>query len=133
MGLGLAPRDRLSQPFVGVRSIRSRPRGSPEIPVVEVRATMRRHSGSPQPIARRAKADRAQESCVGCGKCPTAVRGETVVITRHGRAIARIVPEAHRRQAEIDKAIENIKALRQRTGKIPLDELLSARHEGHKY
>jgi prevent-host-death family protein len=60
-------------------------------------------------------------------------RGETVVITRHGRAIARIVPEAHRRQAEIDRAIESIKALRQRTGKITLDELLSARHEGHSY
>jgi prevent-host-death family protein len=60
-------------------------------------------------------------------------RGETVVITRHGRAIARIVPEAHLRQADIDEAIENIKALRQRTGKIGLDELLSARHEGHKY
>jgi antitoxin (DNA-binding transcriptional repressor) of toxin-antitoxin stability system len=56
-----------------------------------------------------------------------------VVITRHGRAIARIVPEAHRRQAEIDRAIESIKALRQRTGKITLDELLSARHEGHNY
>jgi prevent-host-death family protein len=60
-------------------------------------------------------------------------RGETVVITRHGRAIARLVPEAHRRQAEIDSAIEGIKALRQRTGRITLDELLSARHEGHKY
>jgi len=60
-------------------------------------------------------------------------RGESLVITRHGRAIARIVPEAHRRQEEIDKAIENIKALRQRTGKIPLHELLSSRHEGHKY
>jgi prevent-host-death family protein len=60
-------------------------------------------------------------------------RGETVVITRHGRAIARIVPEAHRRQVEIDRAIESIKALRQRTGKITLDELLSARHEGHNY
>ncbi len=60
-------------------------------------------------------------------------RGETVVITRHGRAIARIVPESHRRQAEIDSAIESIKALRQRTGKITLGELLSARHAGHKY
>jgi prevent-host-death family protein len=60
-------------------------------------------------------------------------RGETVVITRHGRAIARIVPEAHQRQAEIDRAIDCIKALRQRTGKITLEELLSARHEGHKY
>src|SRR5712671_2305009 len=31
-------------------------------------------------------------------------RGETIVITRHGRAIARIVPEAHLRQQEIDQA-----------------------------
>ena len=60
-------------------------------------------------------------------------RGETVRITRHGRPIARIVPEPHRRQEEVDKAIESIKALRKRTGKITLDELLSARHEGHKY
>ena len=59
--------------------------------------------------------------------------GETVVITRHGRAIARIVPEAERRQEEIDKAIEGIKALRKRTGRITVDELLSARHEGHQY
>jgi antitoxin (DNA-binding transcriptional repressor) of toxin-antitoxin stability system len=55
------------------------------------------------------------------------------VITRHGRPIARIVPEADRRQQEIGKAIEGIKALRKRTGKITVDELLSARHEGHKY
>ncbi len=60
-------------------------------------------------------------------------RGETVRITRHGRPIARIVPEADRRQAEIDKAVANIKALRRRTGKITLEEILSARHEGHKY
>ena len=60
-------------------------------------------------------------------------RGETVVITRHGRPIARIVPEAHRRREAIDQAIEGIKALRQRTGKITVAELLSARHEGHKY
>ena len=60
-------------------------------------------------------------------------RGETIVITRHGRAIARIVPEADRRQDEIDGAIENIKSLGKRTGRIRLDELLSARHEGHRY
>ncbi len=60
-------------------------------------------------------------------------RGETVRITRHGRPIARIVPEANRRQAEIDKAVANIRALRRRTGKITLEEILSARHEGHKY
>jgi prevent-host-death family protein len=60
-------------------------------------------------------------------------RGETVRITRHGRPIARIVPEAHRRQAEIDTAIANIRALRQRTGKVTTQEILSFRHEGHKY
>ena len=60
-------------------------------------------------------------------------RGETVVITRHGRPIARLVSEAHRRQQEIDFAIAEIKTLRKRTVKITLTELLSARHEGHKY
>jgi prevent-host-death family protein len=60
-------------------------------------------------------------------------RGETVRITRHGRPIARIVPEPRRRQEEVDKAIESIRALRKRIGKITLDELLSARHQGHKY
>jgi prevent-host-death family protein len=60
-------------------------------------------------------------------------RGETIVITRHGRAIARLVPEAHRRREEIDRAIQSIRALRPHTGKITLAELLSARHEGHKY
>jgi prevent-host-death family protein len=60
-------------------------------------------------------------------------RGETIVITRHGRPIARIVPEAERRQEEIDRAIASIEGLRRRTGKIDIEELLSARHEGHRY
>jgi prevent-host-death family protein len=60
-------------------------------------------------------------------------RGETVIITRHGRAIARLIPEANRRQDELDRAIESIRALRHHTGRITLAELLSTRHEGHKY
>ena len=60
-------------------------------------------------------------------------RGEIVVITRHGRRIARIVPEAHRREAEIAGAIATIKEIRQRTRKISLAEILSSLHEGHKY
>jgi hypothetical protein len=43
------------------------------------------------------------------------------------------VPEARRRQEEIDWAIDAIKALGKRTGKITVAELLSARHTGHKY
>ena len=57
-------------------------------------------------------------------------RGETIVITRHGRPIARIVPEAQRRQEEIDRAIAGIEGLRRRTGKIDIEELLSARAAG---
>ena len=34
--------------------------------------------------------------------------GETVIITRHGRAIARIVPETARQQEEIRVAIDEI-------------------------
>ena len=60
-------------------------------------------------------------------------RGETLIITRHGRAIARIVPEVNRRQEEIDRAIEGIRSLRKRTGKITFEELRSAREEGRKY
>lgn len=60
-------------------------------------------------------------------------RGETVVITRHGRAIARLVPEAQRRQAEIDQAIAGLRELSRRAGKIRIAELLAARHAGHRF
>lgn len=61
-------------------------------------------------------------------------RGETIVITRHGRPIARLVPEADRRQADISQAIANIRAMRQgKSDKLTLDEILKSRHEGHGY
>ena len=60
-------------------------------------------------------------------------RGETLVITRHGRAIARIVPEVNRRQEEVDRALASIRELRNRTGKLTLDEILSARDQGREY
>jgi len=59
-------------------------------------------------------------------------RGETVIITRHGRRIARIVPETDRRREEIDKAIANISARRKIMGRITLEELRSARDEGRE-
>jgi len=60
-------------------------------------------------------------------------RGETVVITRHGRPIARLVPEAERRQAEIDGAIESIKRSRVGRGPVTTEEILSSIREGRKY
>ena len=60
-------------------------------------------------------------------------RGETIIITRHGRPIARIVSEASQRQREIDEAIDDIEELRKHTGKVSVEEILAWRHEGHKY
>lgn len=59
-------------------------------------------------------------------------RGTTLIITRHGRRIARIVPEEDRRQEEVDRTLAAIRELGKRTGRITLGELLSARDEGRK-
>jgi antitoxin (DNA-binding transcriptional repressor) of toxin-antitoxin stability system len=59
-------------------------------------------------------------------------RGETLIITRHGRRIARIVPELDRQQEGIDKALAGIRELRGRTGRISVSDLLSARDEGRR-
>lgn len=47
-------------------------------------------------------------------------RGESVVITRHGRPIARLVPELDRHGEDVD-------------GAMSLAEMQSARDEGRKY
>ena len=60
-------------------------------------------------------------------------RGETIVITRHGRPVARLVPDEERRRAAYDQAVRIIKEIGQRTGKVTLQEILDARHEGHRY
>jgi len=57
-------------------------------------------------------------------------RRETIIITHHGRPTARIVPEPHRRQQEIDRALADIQEPRKHTGKISIDEILGWRHEG---
>ncbi|WP_265516647.1 type II toxin-antitoxin system Phd/YefM family antitoxin [Nitratireductor luteus] len=62
-------------------------------------------------------------------------RGEIVSITRHGRTIARMVPEESKRPEEVRRAVENIRKLRAslpKTG-ITIEEVLSWRHEGHRY
>ena len=60
-------------------------------------------------------------------------RGHTVRITRRGKTIARVVREADGCTAEIAEAIERLKALRGKTRKAPLAEILASRHGGHKY
>ena len=60
-------------------------------------------------------------------------RGETVVITRHGKPVARIAPEENARREGVRKAIAELEEFRKTMPKLTLEEILSARHEGHKY
>jgi prevent-host-death family protein len=60
-------------------------------------------------------------------------RGRTIRITRHGRPIARLVPEGRSREAEAAEAMEALRALRGKVGKAPLTEILASRREGLKY
>jgi prevent-host-death family protein len=59
-------------------------------------------------------------------------RGETIVITRHGRRIARIVPdseeETYAEQAR--QAMETIRAIRKRVKPISLAQILADKNEG---
>jgi prevent-host-death family protein len=60
-------------------------------------------------------------------------RGESIIITRHGRAIARLIPEDVVRRDGQAEAVERLKALRATMPRVALDELMAMRHEGHKH
>jgi prevent-host-death family protein len=64
-------------------------------------------------------------------------RGATIIILRHGRPVARIVPDPEHRRAEIDKAIEEMRRLAkertERFGPVSVEDIISSIHEGHKY
>lgn len=64
-------------------------------------------------------------------------RGATIVITRRGRAIARLVPDEEGRRAEVSRALDEIKKIgqeiRREHGPMSIEEILGLRHEGHKY
>jgi prevent-host-death family protein len=60
-------------------------------------------------------------------------RGETLVITRHGKPIARLVPDEQTRREKVSETIAAIRELRKTMPKLTVEEILSSRHEGHKY
>ena len=64
-------------------------------------------------------------------------RGTTIVVLRHGKPIARIVPDAEERRRRHKAAIANIRKLGEevakRNGPISVEEIISSIHEGHKY
>ena len=59
-------------------------------------------------------------------------RGETVIITRHGKPIARLVPDAVERKRIIDEARAGILELRKHTQPATVEEILAWRDEGRK-
>ena len=59
--------------------------------------------------------------------------GETIVITRHGKPVARLVPIEARDRGDVGDVIERMKRARARRPRVPLEELLAYRHEGHRY
>ena len=60
-------------------------------------------------------------------------RGESIAITRHGKTVARLIPAVDRRASQ-EGAVERFRAWRRqrpRTG-MTREEILAARHEGHR-
>ena len=59
-------------------------------------------------------------------------RGETVIITRRGKRIARIQPERDFEAEKAKQAFEQIRELREHVAPLTIDEILSARDEGRR-
>ena len=60
-------------------------------------------------------------------------RGETIVITRHGKPVARIQPEPEFDREKAKQAFESMRELRERiVVPMTIDEILSARDEGRR-
>jgi prevent-host-death family protein len=62
-----------------------------------------------------------------------AERGETVIITRHGKPVAQLGPVQDQPRPELADVIKSMEALRRRLPKVSIEEILAWRHEGHKY
>ena len=60
-------------------------------------------------------------------------RGETVVITRRGRPVARLVPAEEIDRAKVREAIEWIREARKRGPQVSVEEILASIREGRRY
>lgn len=59
-------------------------------------------------------------------------RGESVIVTRHGRPVARISPENTLDSERARQAFARIRALRSENERMTAEEILSARNEGRR-
>ena len=56
--------------------------------------------------------------------------GTTIIVTRHGKPVARIIPEAEVDRKRMQRAVESILEIRKSTKPVSIEEILSARDEG---
>ncbi len=59
-------------------------------------------------------------------------QGQSILVTRRGKTVARIIPEKQIDRAKVLRAIEDMRALRKRIGKLSIEDILSARDEGRE-
>jgi prevent-host-death family protein len=59
-------------------------------------------------------------------------QGETIVITRHGKIVARIAPDETLRREQARAAIEGIRKLREGAGKASVEEIIAWKNEGRE-
>jgi prevent-host-death family protein len=57
-------------------------------------------------------------------------RGASIIVTRHGKPVARIIPEAQVDRERVERAVQSILEIRKRSKPVSLEEILSARDEG---
>jgi prevent-host-death family protein len=68
-----------------------------------------------------------------CELIDKAEAGETVVVTRHGRPVARLVPEPEMRRARAREVFERMWAERRNRPALTIAEMLEMRDEGRRF
>ena len=65
----------------------------------------------------------------------TVERGESIAITRHGQTVAHLVPAHDNEDARRRAAVERFRERRRKWRKteVSTEEILAARHEGHRF
>ena len=59
-------------------------------------------------------------------------RGETVIITRHGKPVARLVPDEEARKQRFDRAVERMNARRKQNKPATIEEIIAWKSEGRR-
>ena len=62
-----------------------------------------------------------------------AEKGESFVITKHGRPVARLVPEGEGDRERAAAAGERLRKMRGTLKGVTVEDLQAARHEGHRF